>query len=39
MEEMLFIATLFVTRIVLPIAATLLVGAWIERTLRRGAHS
>ncbi len=39
MAEILFIATLFVTRIVLPIAATLLVGSWIERTLRRGVHS
>ncbi len=35
-EDMLFVATVFVTRIVLPIALTFFVGSQIERRLFRG---
>jgi len=37
LQEILFVATLFVTRIVLPIAVTLLLGYRLERTLNHNA--
>jgi hypothetical protein len=39
MAEIMIVTSLFVTRIVLPVAATLLLGAWIERRLNRNTHS
>lgn len=35
--EILFVATLFVTRVVLPVAAMLALGAFIERQVNREA--
>ena len=37
-NEILFVITIFVTRIVLPIGVTLCLGSLLERTLRRGAQ-
>ena len=37
-NEILFVITIFVTRIVLPISVTLFLGSLLERTLRRGAQ-
>lgn len=34
--DVLFVISIFVTRIVLPIAATLILGSLLERALRRG---
>ncbi len=39
LQEILFIATLFITRIVLPIAVTLFLGYRLERALNHNAPS
>lgn len=36
--DILFVLAIFVTRVVLPIFATMLLGSWLERVLRRGVH-
>ncbi len=38
LESILFVATIFVTRIVLPIVVTWFIGSLIERALNRGVH-
>ena len=38
LSETLFVITLFVSRVVLPIAITLFLGYRIERKLNQGAH-
>lgn len=36
--DILFVLTIFVTRVVLPVLATLLLGGLLERVLRRGVR-
>ena len=36
--DILFVLTIFVTRIVLPMAATVMLGSLLERALRRGIN-
>lgn len=38
LNDILFIATIFITRLALPIAATLLIGSLLERALHRDMH-
>ena len=38
-ESILFVATIFVTRIVLPIVVTFILGSLIERALNHGARA
>lgn len=38
-EEVLFIATIFATRIVLPVVITFILGSLIERALNRRAYA
>ena len=35
LQETVFVATMFLTRIVLPIGLTILAGRWLERALTR----
>lgn len=39
LNDILFIATIFVTRIALPIFVTLMIGSLLKRALRRDAPS
>lgn len=39
LQDILFVITLFVTRMVLPIAFTLFLGYRLERTLNQGSQS